>query len=184
MATDTPTSRSRASGPSDVLPLDRLPGTHRTLAHRTLALRGIVLGTVGIAVAYGSAFGPPAVAAAGPWIMAVALPVMMVALMAFGAVRAGQPMGALAAPFAIVIVLMAGGFLAALALPPDRANGAYWLGLPRRAAVIVYGVGLLPMFLLPLVYASTFDALTLGDADIERIRAQRVTTRGTPGSHT
>lgn len=178
MATGTPTPHSRASGPSDLRPLDPVPGTHSALA-----LRGVVLGTIGIAVAYCSAFGPPKVAAAGPWIMALALPVMMVALMAFGAVRAGRTIGTLALPFAVVIVLMAGGFLAALALPPDRANGVYWLGLPRRAAIIVYGVGLLPMFVLPLVYAFTFDALTLGDADLARIREQRVASRDTPGSH-
>ena len=83
--------------------------------------------------------------------MAVALPVCMVAMMTFGAVRNGRRVGALALPFALVFALVTGGFLLAMALPPDRAGDALWLGLPRRAAVILYGVGLLPLFVLPLL---------------------------------
>lgn len=138
-----------------------------------MALRATVIGTAGIAVAYATAFGSPDVARAGPWIMALSLPVSMVAMMTFGAVRSGRRVGALAFPFALVFLLVAGGFGLALWLPPDTADGVYWLGLPRRAAVIVYGVGLLPLFVLPFAYALTFDALTLDDADIERVRAAR-----------
>jgi hypothetical protein len=145
----------------------------RTSGVRGIALRAIVIGTVGIAIAYATAFGSPSVARAGPWIMALALPVAMVAMMTFGAVRSGRRVGALALPFALVFLLVAGGFLLALWLPPDTVNGVYWLGLPRRAAVIVYGVGLLPLFVLPFAYALTFDALTLDDEDIARVRAAR-----------
>lgn len=150
---------------------------------RGVALSAVVLGTIGIAVAYGTAFGSPPVAAAGPWIMAVSLPVAMVALMTFGAVRSGRRVGALALPFALVFLLVAGGFLAALALPPDTIDGVYWLGLPRRAAVVVYVVGLLPLFVLPIAYALTFDALTLTDADIEHVRSMRDPSRGPLGPH-
>lgn len=146
--------------------------THTT-GVRGIALRAAVLGIVGIAAAYATAFGSPRVAAIGPWIMAIALPVAMVAMMTFGAVRAGRRVGALALPFAVVFLLVAGGFLLALWLPPDTVDGVYWLGLPRRAAAIVYGVGLLPLFVLPFAYALTFDALTLDDADIARVRAAR-----------
>ncbi len=153
----------------------------RTAGVRGVALRAIVLGTVGIAVAYATAFGPPAVAAWGPWVMAVSLPVCMVATMTFGAVRAGRRVGALALPIALVFVLVTGGFLAALALPPDTVDGVYWLGLPRRAALILYGVGVLPLFVLPLAYAWTFDALTLSDEDVERVRAARLVSNATSG---
>ena len=145
----------------------------RTTGVRGLALRAAVLGTAGIAVAYATAFGSPAVAATGPWIMAISLPVTMVALMTFGAVRSGRRVGALALPFSLVFLLVAGGFALALWLPPDTVDGIYWFGLPRRAAVVIYGVGLLPLFVLPCAYALTFDALTLDDADIERVRAAR-----------
>lgn len=155
----------------------------RTAGVRRFALGAMVLGTIGIAIAYATAFGAPVVAATGPWIMAVALPVAMVAMMTFGAVRAGRKVGALAIPFALVFALVAGGFLTALALPPDVAGDALWFGLPRRAAVIVYGVGLLPLFVLPIAYAFTFDSLTLSDADIERVRSMRDPSRSSTGPH-
>lgn len=140
---------------------------------RRLAFLGVVLGTVGIAVAYATAFAPPEIARMGPWLMALALPVCLVAVMTLGAVRNGQRVGALAVPFAVVFVLVAGGFAFALSLPPDAVGSVFWLGLPKRAAVIIYGVGLLPLFILPMAYALTFDALTLSDADIDRVRAAR-----------
>lgn len=152
-----------------------------TTGTRRLALAGTVAGCVGVAVSYGSAFLEPRLAAVGPWIMAVSLPVLMVSMMTLGAVRAGRRAGALAVPFAAVLLLVAGGFLLALALPPDTVTGPYWLGLPRRAAVIVYGVGLLPLFVLPLAYAFTFESLTLSDDDIARVRAAR--TGDAPRGH-
>lgn len=140
---------------------------------RRAPLAGVVLGTVGIALAYASAFGPRAVAAWGPWLMAAALPVTMVALMLLGVVREHRRLGRLRAPVALVLLLVAGGFLLALWLPPDRADGPLWLGLPPRAAVILYGVGLLPLFILPVAYALTFDALTLDAADLAMVRDAR-----------
>lgn len=160
------------------------PAPDRLTGVRRVAFGAIVLGAVGIALAYASAFASPAIAAGGAWTMAVALPVCMVAMMTFGAVRNGRRVGALALPFALVFALVTGGFLLAMALPPDRVGDALWLGLPRRAAVILYGVGLLPLFVLPLAYALTFDALTLSDEDIARVRAARTETLGeTPRGH-
>ncbi len=141
---------------------------------RRVAFAGIVLGALGIAAAYLSAFAPPSIAAAGPWLMAVALPVCLVAVMTFGAVRDGRTLGAMAIPFTMVLVLVMGGFLLALMMPADVVGDRLWFGLPRRAAVILFGVGLLPLFVLPLVYALTFDALTLSDDDVARVRAARV----------
>jgi hypothetical protein len=45
-----------------------------------------------------------------------------------------------------------------------------WLGLPAATAIVVYGVGILPVLVLPLVYAWTFDDRTLSSEDIERIK--------------
>jgi hypothetical protein len=143
----------------------------------TVALSGVVLGTLGIGAAYATAFFPHTVGAAGPYLMAVAVPVCMVATMTLGAVRGSRGLGGLGWPILLLFVLMCtlvgGSFLLALQLPPDTVAGPYWLGLPRRAAVVVYGVGILPLFVLPLAYAFTFDALTLSDADLARVRAAR-----------
>jgi hypothetical protein len=38
---------------------------------------------------------------------------------------------------------------------------------------VLYGVGLLPVLVLPLAYAFTFREMTLDAADLERIRAAR-----------
>jgi len=140
----------------------------------TLALYGVILGTIGIGAAYVSAFFPDTLGKAGPYVMAVALPVCMIATMVLGAVRGSRGLGALMWPILLVFLLVGGGFLLALQLPPDTVDGPYWLGLPRRAAVVLYGVGILPLFVLPLAYAFTFDALTLSDEDLARVRAARV----------
>lgn len=75
----------------------------------------------------------------------------------------------------LVALLLGAAFALALGLPEGTGGGALGepllLGLPRRAAVVVYGVGLLPVFVLPVVYALTFDAQTLRAEDLERVRA-------------
>lgn len=145
-----------------------------TGAVRDLALRALIVGVIGIAIAYATAFFSEPVARLGPWIMAVLMPITMFAMMVLGAVRAGRGIGPLAIPFVVVFVLVAGGFVFALWLPPEAVDTPLWLGLPPRAAVILFGVGLLPLFMLPIVYALTFDAFTLNDEDIARVRAARL----------
>ena len=54
-----------------------------------------------------------------------------------------------------------------------RVKLPLWLGLPPRAAVVLYVIGFLPVLVLPLAYALTFDALTLSEADLARARAAR-----------
>lgn len=139
-----------------------------------VALAALVGGTLAIAAAYAAALlaGPGGTAPGwAPWCLALGVPVCLVATMALGAVRDGRLSGRLLAPFLLVGAMLAGGFALALALPDLGAAEPLWLGLPRRAAVIVYGIGLLPVVVLPVVYALTFDALTLRPADLERVMA-------------
>jgi hypothetical protein len=107
----------------------------------------------------------------GAWVMAVATSCSLVATMTLGASRAGRPLGGLhyvLAPFAAVLLILLVAFAAALLLP--AAAEPLLLGLPRRAAIVLYGVGVLPAFILPIAYALTFDELTLTDDDIARVR--------------
>lgn len=126
-----------------------------------------------VAAAYASAFlpgGPPGWA---PWAMAAGIAGALASMMAVGAARDGGP-GPLGPIFLFVFVVLAAGFGAALLLEGGGSKGAsLWLGLPPPAAVILYGVGLLPLLIVPGAYALTFEALTLGDAEWERIRALR-----------
>lgn len=140
---------------------------------RRVALTGLAAGVAAVGVAYGSAFLPGPAPEWAPWLMAGGTVGSIVAAMALGAVK-GDRLGSLAATFAAVLLLVGGGFFAILALPPtDPADPALVLGLPLRAALLLYGIGLLPTLLVPVAYALTFDRLTLSDADLERVRGAR-----------
>jgi len=58
-------------------------------------------------------------------------------------------------------------------MPIETVSTPLWLGLPPRAAVILYGIGVLPLFVLPIAYAVTFESLTLNETDLERVRQMK-----------
>ena len=131
----------------------------------------LFLANGGIALGYASAFrkaGPPTWA---PWLVAIAVPISIVAIMILGAARGGGGIGRLKIPFALVAMILIVGFVAALALPAtESAVSRLWLGLPARAAIVIYGIGLLPILVLPVAYALTFETQTLNAEDVERVR--------------
>ena len=91
--------------------------------------------------------------------------------MVLGAARGRRGIGALKIPFAFVVATLAIGFGAALALPATESSlSRLWLGLPLRAAIVIYGVGLLPIVVLPVAYALTFETQTLTAEDVERVQ--------------
>lgn len=150
--------------------------------HTRAAVAGLVVATLAIGLAYASAL--LALGADGraptwaPWLMATGVPLALVSVMTLGAARGGRVPGVLLVAFAFVGMLLAAGFALALALPGSAGTAAagtagepLLLGLPRRAAIIVYGIGLLPVLVLPVAYAMTFEASTLRDADLERVVA-------------
>jgi hypothetical protein len=137
---------------------------------KRLALFVLVAASLAIAAAYAAAFLPGGAPAWAPWPMALGIPAALVAVMVLGAARDGR-VGRLAIPFAFSAVVLAGGFGLALALPASEAAGApLYLGLPLRAAVVIYGIGLFPIVVLPIAYALTFSEQTLTAEDIERVR--------------
>jgi hypothetical protein len=92
--------------------------------------------------------------------------------MILGAARGARGVGPLKIPFAFVIVTLAVGFCAALILPATESSAStLWLGLPARAAIVIYGIGLFPIIVLPVAYALTFESQTLTADDIERVRS-------------
>lgn len=159
---------------SDSGHVTRRSPVRRPVSARDLAFRALVLGVIGIAVGYASAFFPPSIAVVGPWLLAVMVPLTLVSIMILGAVRGTHALGRLVWPFLLVFVLVAGGFVLALLLPDEAHDVGLVFGLPPRAAVILLGVGLLPLFILPMAYAFTFRTHTLTDNDIARVRAARV----------
>lgn len=138
-----------------------------------LSIRLIVLGALLVGLGYGTAFLPGRSPRLEAGALLTGMTALLIGLMMLGARRPGASLRSLAIPFALTALLIAGGFGAALLLPADTQAEPLWLGLPRRAAMVVYGVGLLPVLLLPLAYAWTFDTHVLGPDDLDRIRAAR-----------
>lgn len=138
---------------------------------RRNSLLALFAGTLACAAAYASAFLPGAPPAWSPWALGIGTAVVMVAASALGAARADTGIGRLKLPFAIAFLIVAGGFAAVLSMPaPDAANPRLFLGLPAGAAIVILGIGLLPLLVLPIAYALTFEDMTLSEADLARVR--------------
>jgi hypothetical protein len=138
---------------------------------RRNSLLALLAGTLAITAAYASAFLPGNPPAWSPWALGIGTAVVMVAASALGAARAGTGIGRLKLPFAITFVIVAGGFAAVLSMPaPDAANPTLFLGLPAGAAIVILGIGILPLLVLPIAYALTFEDMTLSEADLARVR--------------
>lgn len=140
-------------------------------ATRRAALVALFTGILAIAFGYGAALLPGGTPAWAPWLLAVGIPVALGAIMILGAARGRMGVGPLKYPFAFVVAVLAIGFCAALALPATESPlSRLWLGLPARAAIVIYGIGLLPIIVLPVAYALTFETQTLSAEDVERVR--------------
>lgn len=139
---------------------------------RRVALVALVAGILAIAIGYAAAFLPSGTPAWAPWLLAVGIPVALGAIMILGAARGRMGIGPLKYPFAFVVATLVVGFCAALALPATEGPlSRLWIGLPARAAIVIYGIGLLPIVVLPVAYALTFESQTLNAEDVERVRA-------------
>lgn len=138
---------------------------------RKAALLALFASVVAIAMAYIAAFTAGGTPVWAPWLLALGIPVALGAIMILGAARGRRGIGSLKIPFAFVVATLAIGFGAALALPATEGPlSRLWLGLPARAAIVIYGVGLLPIIVLPIAYALTFESQTLSAEDVERVR--------------
>jgi hypothetical protein len=138
---------------------------------RRVALVTLFAGIAAIALGYAAAFRPHGTPSWAPWLLALGIPAALGAIMILGATRGGRGIGPLKIPFAFVILMLVIGFGAALALPATEGPlSRLWLGLPARAAIVIYGVGLLPIFVLPIAYALTFETQTLSAEDLEKVR--------------
>ena len=144
---------------------------------RTL-IRLLVMCCCLVALAYGALFvsvRPPSWA---PLVLAVGANGVILTLMAIGAMRRDTLPRSLALTFIGLFVLCAGAFVVVLLLPAhEGAGGALLLGLPLRTAILLYGVGVVPIAVLPFAYAWTFESSTLSDEDLARVRAAHVRMR-------
>lgn len=146
------------------------------------AVATVTVGVALVGLAYASAFLPGGVPEWAAWLFVLGMPVSVLGFLVLGASRPGRGVGRLVLPIAFVFLVLLGGFAAALLLPEPTSASPLWLGLPPGAAVVIYGVGLLPLFVLPMAYALTFDEQTLSLADLERVRAAARLAGAAPGS--
>jgi hypothetical protein len=58
---------------------------------------------------------------------------------------------------------------------PESAASPLVLGIPRRAAIVLLGVGVLPMVVLPALFAWTFDGSPFGAERLAALRRLRPT---------
>ena len=138
---------------------------------RAAALTALCMAILCIAIGYAAAFRRSGTPVWAPWLLALGIPVSLGAIMILGAARGRSGIGPLKLPFLFVVAVLTIGFCAALALPATESPlSKLWLGLPARAAIVIYSIGLLPIVVLPVVYALTFETQTLSAEDVERVR--------------
>lgn len=126
-------------------------------------MRIVLAATIVIALGYLLAFAGARGARLGAGLLAVGLAALIPATMALGAPLSG-PRGRVVriALWSTGLVLLA-AFGVALALPANEdAATSLILGFPLRAAIVLYGAGVLPLVVLPLIYAWTFDDRSIG----------------------
>ena len=137
----------------------------RTLLRLLAASCGLV------AAAYAALFLSPGAPGWAPLALAVGANGAIMSLMAIGAVRNDTMPRSLLWTFLGLFLLCAGAFVVALVMPPQEGAGApLLLGLPLRTASVLYGVGVVPIAILPFAYALTFESSTLSEDDLVRAR--------------
>jgi hypothetical protein len=128
----------------------------------TLVLRAAWLGVTGgllaQAAAMALALGGQDAAPTTSWLAIIGLTATMAGTLMLGAARHGRLSRSGWLAVATVLVVLLVGFGAALLLPAETGSGPLWLGLPRRAAIVLLGVGLVPVLVLPVCYALDFPA--------------------------
>jgi hypothetical protein len=165
------------------------PSSSSSSPTKRAALATIVLSTLMIGAGYAAVLVLGRAPAWAPWCFMIGTSTVMLGTIVLGAARGRSGVGRLAFPFLLIYALLLAGFGSVLVMPAETGAGTtLWLGLPPRAAIVLYGIGILPLFLLPLAYAWTFDAMTLSEEDLARVAAARPVreaagTPPAPGAH-
>ena len=133
-----------------------------------MALRALLVGVLLIILAYASAWvGAPKW---GIWSMILGSALTMAAATAMGAGNSKVPRRSTILVSLFLFAVIGIGFGAPLFLPDESAGSVLIFGLPLRAAIEIYGVGLLPLFVLPLVFANHFRSDGLDETSLAELR--------------
>ena len=115
---------------------------------RTSAVALIAMASMLLVLGYGATFWPGGVPMWVTVTFALATVAQLVAFCVLGAVTRAGRLGAAAWGILAMGVLVGGSLVYAIVAPDLGAHEPVWLGVPRRAAVIIYGVGVLPLAVL------------------------------------
>lgn len=144
------------------------PKTHRRLPW---AMRGVALAVLLIAAGYGMAFGGADRAWIGAMLLAAGNAILAPCAMALGAPLAGPWRRVIqAALWGTGLVLLV-SVLLALSLPAPDATTRVVLGFPGPVAVVIFGVGVVPLLVLPVLFALSFDEAAFAPKEVERVKA-------------
>lgn len=137
-------------------------------------LGAVIIGTLAQGVAYlltllGAA---PREAA---WLMVIGIALALAGTAWLGPAAAHGSRWRVVGGLSILAVLLV-GFSAALLLP-GGADEPLWFGLPRRAAILLLGIGIFPVLLVPTAYAMDFDATGLDERGLVELRARAAAAR-------
>lgn len=110
-------------------------------------------------------------------LLAVAFPIGLIAV---GAAKGGR-LGPLAWPLGLLLLVLEASMVGMIVLR-GRLPELPWVGgLPLAAAIQLYGMWLLPLALVALAYALTFDSFTLTDEDLRLFREETRREETSPG---
>lgn len=137
---------------------------------RRLALATLVLAIGCIVLAYASAWRSGGTPAWGIWLMIAGTAMLMSGMLGLSALRSGVPTRRATIVAVLLFAVLMLGFGLPMVLAPETATGPLFLGLPLRAAIEIYGVGLLPACFLPLLFAAEFRDEGLDQASLDRLR--------------
>ncbi len=133
------------------------------------ALSTLVVGIVCIALAYATAWWAAGTPTWGVWLMIAGTALLMSGMLGLSAQRSGVPTRRATVVALLLFLLLLLGFGVPMVLAPETSDGPLLLGLPLRAAIEIYGVGLLPALALPLVFAFEFRDQGLDQASLDQL---------------
>jgi len=137
---------------------------------------GVLLGALTIVAAYVAAFIPHA-ALVSAWLLCFGLALLLPSLLflAMTPDSSSGRRGRVAIVLVLAVVLLGG--LGGALVPATENDRALLFGLPRRTALLLYGVGLLPGLVFGVAYAIGFNRLVLDRDRLEALRKEMAPDR-------
>ena len=145
---------------------------------RPLGWVGVVGGLLAQLGAYLVAIAVAPDAPSVAWLAIVGISASLSGTLVIGATRNGQLSRPATLAALVLLLVPLTAFSAALMLPTESSTSTLILGLPRRAALVLLGVGVLPLFILPFAYASDTNNAPLDAQALTALRAEAERLRG------